>query len=109
VVLVAATLFEGISFSIALRQFQRLAGATPFWEFVRRSKDQSTYTILAEDSAALVGLAIAAVGIALIGKLYRIERDHKDATDAARLLARQQCSSAAWQRWPICMRGWNRR
>lgn len=30
--------------------------------------------------------------LALIGKLYRVERDHKDATDCARLLARQQCS-----------------
>jgi transposase len=28
----------------------------------------------------------------LIGKLYRIERDHKDSTDKARLLARQQLS-----------------
>lgn len=33
--------------------------------------------------------------VAMIGKLYRIERDHKDATDAARLLARQQFSVAA--------------
>ncbi len=30
--------------------------------------------------------------VAMIGRLYRIERDHKDATDAARLLARQQLS-----------------
>ena len=30
--------------------------------------------------------------VAMIGKLYRIERDHKDATDEARLLARQQLS-----------------
>ena len=33
--------------------------------------------------------------VAMIGKLYRIERDHKDATDAARLLARRQLSVAA--------------
>jgi transposase len=33
--------------------------------------------------------------VAMIGKLYRIERDHKDATDAARLMARQQLSVAA--------------
>ena len=65
VVLGAAALFEGISFAIALRQFQRLVGGAPFWEFARRSKDPTTYTVLAEDSAALVGLAIAAVGIAL--------------------------------------------
>ena len=65
VVLGAAALFEGISFAIALRQFLRLAGGTPFWEAIRRSKDPTTYTVLAEDTAALVGLAIAAVGIAL--------------------------------------------
>jgi len=33
--------------------------------------------------------------VVLIGKLYGIERDHKDATDAARLLARQQLSVPA--------------
>lgn len=33
--------------------------------------------------------------VALIGKLYRIEREHKDATDAMRLLARQQHSMPA--------------
>lgn len=65
VVLGAAGVFEGISFAVALRQFRRLAGGTPFWQFVRQSKDPTTYTVLAEDSAALVGLAIAAVGIAL--------------------------------------------
>ncbi len=65
VVLSAATIFEGTSFAIALRQFLRLADGTPFWEAIHRSKDPTTYTVLAEDSAALVGLAIAAVGIAL--------------------------------------------
>jgi cation diffusion facilitator family transporter len=65
VVLATAALFEGISFSIALRQFLKQAGATPFWEAVHRSKDPTTYTVLAEDAAALAGLTIAAVGIAL--------------------------------------------
>jgi len=69
VVLGAAALFEGISFAIALRQFLRLAGDTPFWEAIHRSKDPTTYTVLAEDAAALVGLAIAAVGIALSQRL----------------------------------------
>ena len=65
VVLAAAALFEGISFSIALRQFLKQAGATPFWEAVHRSKDPTTYTVLAEDAAALAGLTIAAIGITL--------------------------------------------
>lgn len=69
VVLGAAGLFEGISFTVALRQFRRLAGGTAFWEYVRQSKDPTTYTVLAEDAAALVGLAIAAVGIALSHRL----------------------------------------
>jgi cation diffusion facilitator family transporter len=68
-VLGVAALFEGASFAIALRQFLKLAGATPFWEAIHRSKDPTTYTVLAEDSAALVGLAIAAAGIALSQRL----------------------------------------
>jgi cation diffusion facilitator family transporter len=63
-VLGAAALFEGTSFSIALRQFLAEAGDRPFWEALHQSKDPTTYTVLAEDSAALVGLVIAALGIA---------------------------------------------
>jgi cation diffusion facilitator family transporter len=64
-VLGAAALFEGLSFSIALRQFLQLSGGTPFWQAIRLSKDPTAYTVLAEDAAALVGLAIATVGITL--------------------------------------------
>jgi cation diffusion facilitator family transporter len=69
VVLGVAALFESISFTIALRQFLRQAGDAPFWEAIHRSKDPTTYTVLAEDSAALVGLAIAALGIWLSHRL----------------------------------------
>src|SRR6266550_43834 len=65
VVLGVAAVFEGSSFVIALRQFLTQAGNTPFWEALHRSKDPTTYTVLAEDSAALIGLVVAAVGIAL--------------------------------------------
>ena len=75
VVLTAAALFESASFSIALRQFLKRAGTTPFWEAVRRSKDPTTYTVLAEDAAALAGLVIAAVGIALSHGLDMPELD----------------------------------
>jgi len=63
VVLGIAFVFEGSSFAIALREFLKQARATPFWEALHRSKDPTTYTVLAEDAAALVGLVIAAVGI----------------------------------------------
>ena len=75
VVLAAAALFEGISFTIALRQFLKRAGSTPFWEALHRSKDPTTYTVLAEDAAALIGLAIAAIGIALSHSLGMPELD----------------------------------
>jgi cation diffusion facilitator family transporter len=74
-VLGAAALFEGISFTIALRQFLKQAGAEPFWEAIHRSKDPTTYTVLAEDSAALAGLAIAAAGIWLSHRFDRPELD----------------------------------
>jgi len=62
-VLVAAAMFEGASFAIALRVFLREKGARPFWQALHASKDPLTYTVLGEDFAALAGLAVAAVGI----------------------------------------------
>jgi cation diffusion facilitator family transporter len=62
-VLALAAVFEGASFTIALRAFRREAGTRPFWQALHASKDPTTYTVLAEDSAALVGLAFAAAGV----------------------------------------------
>jgi len=75
IVLAAAAVFEGSSFTIALRQFRSQAGAAPFWQALHRSKDPTTYTVLAEDSAALVGLLVAAVGIAASHAFGRPEFD----------------------------------
>jgi cation diffusion facilitator family transporter len=63
VVLGAAVLFEGTSFVIALRQFRRESAGRPFWQALHGSKDPTTYTVMAEDAAALLGLAVAFVGI----------------------------------------------
>jgi cation diffusion facilitator family transporter len=63
VVLAAAAVFEGVSFAIGWRQFARERGDTPAWRAMRMSKDPTTFTVVAEDSAALAGLAIAALGI----------------------------------------------
>jgi cation diffusion facilitator family transporter len=65
IVLGCAAVFEGTSFYISLRQFNSQRGDTPFWQALRASKDPANYTVLAEDFAALVGLAIAALGIFL--------------------------------------------
>jgi len=62
-VLAAAAVFEGASFFVALRQFRRKSRGRPLLEAVIASKDPTTFTVLAEDGAALAGLAIAAVGV----------------------------------------------
>ena len=70
VVLACASVFEGCSFALAFRQFTRERGDTPFWEALHASKDPSTYTVMAEDSAALLGLLIAAVGVFASHRLH---------------------------------------
>ena len=47
-----AFLFEGASFVVAVRQFQREQAGIPFWRALRTSKDPTTYTVMAEDGAA---------------------------------------------------------
>jgi len=63
IVLAFAAVFEGTSFCVALRLFLREKGDAPFWHALHASKDPTTYTVLAEDGAALAGLAIAALGV----------------------------------------------
>ena len=63
ITLAAAAVFEAISFSIAWRAFSRERGNTPVWQALRGSKDPAVYTVLAEDGAALLGLAVAAIGV----------------------------------------------
>ena len=75
VVLAAAAVFEGASFALALRAFQRERAGRPFWQALHASKDPTTYTVLAEDGAALLGLAFAAVGIFASQQLGRPELD----------------------------------
>jgi cation diffusion facilitator family transporter len=65
VVLGLSFLFEGSSWVVALRQFLPKAKDESLWRALRKSKDPSLVTVLLEDSAALVGLAIAALGIYL--------------------------------------------
>jgi cation diffusion facilitator family transporter len=62
-ILGAAAVFEGASLAISVQQFKKSIGAAPFWESLRTSKDPTLSTVIAEDSAALAGLAAAAIGI----------------------------------------------
>jgi cation diffusion facilitator family transporter len=63
VVLGLSMLFEGGSWWAALREFQAAKGDAGYLEAILVSKDPTTFTVLLEDSAALLGLAIAFVGI----------------------------------------------
>lgn len=65
IVLGAALIFDGISFITAFKEFKRQRGTTPFWAAVRQSKDPSTFVVLFEDAADVIGIFIAFTGIAL--------------------------------------------
>jgi cation diffusion facilitator family transporter len=63
VVLAIAALLEGSSWAIAVREFNAKRGSSSWWLSVRRSKDPAGFLVLFEDSAALIGLGIAGVGV----------------------------------------------
>jgi cation diffusion facilitator family transporter len=64
-VLAAAMVFEGLSFRVAWREFHAAHIGEPFLAAIRASKNPGIFAVLLEDSAALVGLAIAAAGLGL--------------------------------------------
>ncbi|WP_062013025.1 cation diffusion facilitator family transporter [Aureimonas sp. AU4] len=65
VVLGLGILFEGSVWIVALRAFRSEKGERGWIEAVRASKDPTVFTVLFEDSAALLGLLAALVGIYL--------------------------------------------
>lgn len=65
IVLALAAVFEGIAWWIAMRSFMRTKRYPTFWESFRHSKDPTNFMVLFEDSAALLGLLVAFVGLAL--------------------------------------------
>ncbi len=70
VVLGVSACFEGYSWNVSRKALnkRRKAGAS-LWQTVHASKDASVFTVFIEDTAALLGLAIAAAGI-LLGHLF---------------------------------------
>lgn len=65
VVLGLAFLFEGAAWTVAFREFRDSKGGAGAWEAIRRGKDPTAFAVLLEDSAALAGIVLAAVGIFL--------------------------------------------
>jgi len=64
-VLGIAIVFDGISFITAFREFNRQRGNIAFWKAVRHSKDPSTFVVLFEDAADVIGLIVAFLGVYL--------------------------------------------
>ncbi len=64
IVLGAAILFEGYVWTIAFREFRRMTGRRGWLDEVRASKDPVVFTVLFEDTAAMLGLIVALAGIA---------------------------------------------
>jgi cation diffusion facilitator family transporter len=65
IVLVLAMVFEGGSWWIAYNEFSKVKGTSGWMSEIRRSKDPSKFTVLFEDSAAMLGLVVALAGIVL--------------------------------------------
>lgn len=65
VVLAVSLLLEGTSWLIAVREFSGAKGELGWWEAIHRSKDPPSFIVLFEDSAAMFGLFVAAVGVTL--------------------------------------------
>jgi len=63
VVLAISALLEGSSWTVAVREFGKAKAKGSWWRAIHNSKDPSGFIVLFEDSAALIGLAIAAVGV----------------------------------------------
>ncbi|WP_420431213.1 cation diffusion facilitator family transporter [Candidatus Poriferisocius sp.] len=62
-VLVGALAFEGSSWFVAVREFNRARGSRALWRTLRETKDAPLLVILFEDSAAMAGLLLALAGI----------------------------------------------
>jgi cation diffusion facilitator family transporter len=60
-----ALFFEGTSWYIALTEFAKLKGPWGYVQAIHRGKDPSIFIVLLEDSAAIIGLVVAFMGILL--------------------------------------------
>ena len=63
VVLLLAAVFEGVAWWVAFKEFQKSRGEENLLEALQHSKDPAIFTVLFEDTAALIGLFVAFIGI----------------------------------------------
>lgn len=66
IVLGLSFLFEASTWGVAARAFEKQRGSLGFIEAATRSRDPTSFLVLFEDSAALIGIAIAFAGTLLV-------------------------------------------
>lgn len=63
IILSLAMVFEGFAWWIAYKEFSSIKGKKSIFQAVQESKDPTIFTVLFEDTAAMLGLVVALVGI----------------------------------------------
>ncbi|MDZ7714885.1 MAG: cation diffusion facilitator family transporter [Balneolaceae bacterium] len=63
IVLGLAMIFEAFAWYFAWKEFSKIKGKRGYFEAVKKEKDPTTFVVLFEDSAAMLGLVVAFVGI----------------------------------------------
>ncbi|WP_114779594.1 cation diffusion facilitator family transporter [Botryobacter ruber] len=69
IVIALAVVFEGIAWTMAYKSFSKSRTDKNFIRALRASKDPATFTVLFEDTAAILGLVVAFLGIFLSHQL----------------------------------------
>jgi len=64
-VLIASIVFEGASLVIAGKEFNKTRGDLSWWKAIKRSKDPTSFVVLFEDGAAVLGLFIVLICVFL--------------------------------------------
>ena len=65
IILAISAVIEGVSLTIALRQFNKAREGERAFSFIHNAKDPSLFTVVLEDSAAEAGLLVAFLGVFL--------------------------------------------
>lgn len=65
IVLGLAMIFEAFAWYFAFKEFNTIRGERGYYEAVRKEKNPITFVVLFEDTAAMLGLIVAFVGIAV--------------------------------------------
>lgn len=61
IVLALSVVFEGISLIVAIKAFNQIKGDSSFWDAIVKSKDPTTFLVMFEDGAAVLGLLIVLI------------------------------------------------